>query len=126
MRVSGETPCLMRKQRSRRAAPSGRGLEEAGLELLTMGAVIHPIARRRHPLASGDCGSMANHGNQLAVTACLHPEDTEAVLRVLERHTIDQPGKYLPIRWFRLRFHHVRRAAEASGQLKAYMPHKSC
>jgi hypothetical protein len=37
----------------------GRGLEELGLELLAVGAVVDPAASRSDPLACGDRGSMA-------------------------------------------------------------------
>ena len=44
-----------------------RGLEEPGFELLTMGAVVYPVAGRRDPLPGRDRGGVANQGDQLAV-----------------------------------------------------------
>src|SRR6516162_2019275 len=38
----------------------GRGLEEAGLELLTMSVVIRPVTRGRDPLTRGNHGGVAN------------------------------------------------------------------
>src|SRR5262249_52812844 len=60
-----------------------RGLEEPGLELLAMRAVVKPLARRGDPLASGYGGGMANYSDKVAVATDLHPDDAKAVLRVL-------------------------------------------
>ena len=95
---------------------SGRGgLEEAGLELLAMSAVVHPVAGGCNPLAGGNCSGMANNGDQLTVATRLDPDDTIAVLRILVRDALNQPGKDLPIGSFRLRLHEVRRARGVSS-----------
>ncbi len=44
-----------------------RGLEEPGLELLTVSAVVDPVAGSRDPLPGRDHGSMANQANQFAM-----------------------------------------------------------
>src|SRR6266567_578700 len=49
-----------------------RGLEEPGFELLTVGAVVDPLAGRRDPLAGRDRGGVANYGDQLAVATGLN------------------------------------------------------
>jgi hypothetical protein len=42
------------------------------------------------------------------------------ILGILVSDALDQPGKYLPIGWFRLRLHDVRRAAEVSRHQDLY------
>src|SRR5262249_49350172 len=97
-----------------------RGLEELGLELLPMRAVVKPLARRSDPLASGYDGGMANHCDKLAVATDLHSDDTKAVLRVLIGDALDHPGEHLPIRRGRLPFSDVPCvAADASLHLCA-------
>ena len=61
-----------------------RGLEKAGPELLTVGAIVDPFAGRGDPLAGGNDGGMADEGHQIAVSARLRPEHAEAVLGVVE------------------------------------------
>src|SRR5258707_10900980 len=73
---------------------SGRGgLEEPGLELLAVGAVVHPVTGGGDPLANRDCGGMANHGDQLAVATRLDPDDTKPVLGILVSDALNQPGE---------------------------------
>jgi hypothetical protein len=67
--------------------------EEPGLELLAVGAVVHPVTGGGDPLASGDCGGMANHGDQLAVATRLDPDDTKPVLGILVSDALNQPGE---------------------------------
>ena len=57
-----------------------RGPQEARPELLAVGAVVDPFARRGDPLAGGDRRGMADDGDQVAVAARLDPEHAEAVL----------------------------------------------
>src|SRR6516164_4758198 len=54
---------------------------------------------------------MANDSDKLVVTTDLHPDNTKPVLRVLIGDALDHPGKHLPIRRVRLRFHEVPCAA---------------
>jgi hypothetical protein len=41
---------------------------------------------------------MADHGDQVAVAAGLDPEHAEAVLGVVERHSLDEAGEDLAVR----------------------------
>ena len=75
--------------------PSGRrGLEEPGLELLSMSPVVKPIARCSDPLASGYSGGVTNHSDKFAVATGLHPDDTKAILRVVIGDALER-GKTL-------------------------------
>ena len=62
-----------------------RGAHEARLELLTMGAVVDPFARRGDPFAGGDGGGVADDGDQIAMAARLDAQNAEAVLGVVVR-----------------------------------------
>jgi hypothetical protein len=55
-----------------------------------MGAIVDPITRRSDPLARGDRGRMANHGDQVSVAPCLDADNTKAVIGVLVRDALDQ------------------------------------
>jgi hypothetical protein len=66
------------------------GPEEPGLELPAMGAVVHPVAGTRNPLAGGNDRGMPDDGDQLAVASRLDPDDAEAVLGVLVGDAFDQ------------------------------------
>ncbi len=70
-----------------------RGAHEARLELLAMGAVVDPFARRRDPFAGGDHGSVTDDGDQFAVAARLDPENAEAVFGVVEGDPLDEAGQ---------------------------------
>ena len=59
-------------------------------ELLAMGAVVGPFARRRHPLAGRNHRRVADRGDQVAMAPGLEPQDAEAVLRVVERDPLDE------------------------------------
>src|SRR6266436_8142993 len=41
-----------------------RCTQEAGLELLAVGTVIHPFARRRDPFPGRNCRRVADHGHE--------------------------------------------------------------
>ena len=71
-----------------------RGLQEPRLELLAMGAVVDPFARRRDPLAGGDRRRVADDGHQIAMSARLHPQNAEAVLGVVEGDPLDEAGEH--------------------------------
>jgi hypothetical protein len=66
---------------------------EARFELLAMGAVVEPFARRGDPLACGDGGGVADGGHQITVTARLDADDTEAVLNIVVRDALDEAGQ---------------------------------
>jgi protein-S-isoprenylcysteine O-methyltransferase Ste14 len=52
----------------------GGGLEEPGFELLTVSAVVDPVAGRRDPLTGRDRGGLANQGDQLTVRRLIDEE----------------------------------------------------
>src|SRR5262249_35701520 len=91
-----------------------RGLEEAGLELLTVSAVIDPVAGRGHPFAGRDRGGMAHQGDQFAVATGPNPQDAKAILSVLVRDALDHSGEHLAIHWRGLVLH-SRRHTLGSG-----------
>ena len=66
-------------------------LRKRARNLLTVGAIVDPLARCSDPFAGGDDGGMAHDGHQIAVAARLRPENTEAVLRVMEGDPLDEP-----------------------------------
>ena len=80
-------------------------LQKPRLELLAVGAVVDPFARRGDPLAGGDRRGVADHGDEIAMAARLDPQNAEAVLGIVERHPLDQAGEHLLGRCFRLRLH---------------------
>jgi hypothetical protein len=53
-------------------------------------AIIDPFPGRGDPLAGGDRRGMSNDGHQIAVAARLRPENTEAVLVVVEGDPLDK------------------------------------
>ena len=71
-----------------------RGLQKPRLELLAVGAVVDPFARRGDPLAGGDRRGVADDGHQIAMAACLHPQNAEAVLGVVEGDPLDEAGEH--------------------------------
>lgn len=54
------------------------------LELPTARAVIDPLARGGGPFACGDRSGVTNDGDRLTGSACLHANNAEAVLGVVE------------------------------------------
>ena len=72
-----------------------RCAEEAGLELLSVNAVIHPFARCGDPFASGNCCGVSDHRHEIAVPPGLRPQDAEPILRIVERHALDEPRQHL-------------------------------
>ena len=59
-------------------------LQEGGAELQAVGAVVDPGAACLDELAGIDHGGVADHGDQVALTARLHAQDAEPALRVME------------------------------------------
>jgi hypothetical protein len=86
------------------------------LELLTMGAIVHPATGTRIPLTSRNDRGMADDGDQLAVASRLDPDDAKAILGILVGDALDQPGKHLPVRWLRLRLHGLHVPARLAGR----------
>src|ERR1700687_2150536 len=75
---------------------------EARRELLAMGLVVDPFARRCDPLAGGDHRGVADDGDQFAVAARLDAQDAQAVLGVVEGDALDKACQNLPGRRFQL------------------------
>ena len=71
-----------------------RGAHEARFELLAMGAVVDPFARRGDPFAGGDRGGVPDGGHQFAVAARLDAENAEAVLGVVEGDALDETRQH--------------------------------
>src|SRR6267142_1243571 len=61
------------------------GLEERGLELDAVGAVVDPVAARLDELAGRDHRRVAEDGDQVALAARLDPQHAEPILLVVER-----------------------------------------
>ena len=78
------------------------GAHEARFELLAVGSVVDPFARRRDPFAGGDYRSVTDDGDQLAVAARLDPEHAKAVFGVMESDALDEAGQNLAGRSFLL------------------------
>ena len=83
----------MPSQRGRRG-----GLEEGGLELQPVGAVVDPGAAGLDELAGADRGRGADHGHELPLAADLDPQHAEAGLGVVEGDPLDQAGQGLASR----------------------------
>jgi hypothetical protein len=65
------------------------------LELLAIGAVVHPFPGRRDPLAGGDHRGMADDGDQLAMTPRFDAEHTKAAVGVMECDPFNQASENL-------------------------------
>src|ERR1700737_416308 len=72
------------------------------LELLAMGSVVDPFARRCDPLAGGDHRGVAGNGDQFAGAARLDAQNAKAVFGVVEGDALDKACQNLPGRRFQL------------------------
>jgi len=63
--------------------------------LQAIGAVVGPGVRELHPLAGGDGGGMAHHGDQVLVPTSLDAQHAEAVLGIVVGDPLHQPGQGL-------------------------------
>jgi hypothetical protein len=72
-----------------------RRLKERGSELDAVGTIVDPAAARLDKLASRDHRGVADDGKQLSLAAGLDPQHTEAALRIMKRHPVDQTGQNL-------------------------------
>lgn len=72
-----------------------RGLQELRPELLPVGAVVDPVARRGDPFAGGNHGGVADCGDKVSVTACFYSQDAEAVLGVVIGDALNEARQYL-------------------------------
>ena len=67
--------------------------EERRPELEAVGAVCGPAAGRLDELTRGDRGGVAHDGAEVALLACIEPQDAEAVLIVVEGHAVTRPAR---------------------------------
>jgi hypothetical protein len=70
-----------------------------------MGAVVDPFTRCRNPLPGGYDGGMANDRDQIAVTACLDPQNAEATVGIVKGDTLDKAGEHFLSCGFMLEVH---------------------
>ncbi len=73
----------------------GVALRKCGPELQAVGAVVGPGAGGLDPLAGRDHRGVADDGDEVALPARLQAQHAEAVLLVVERHALDEPGEVL-------------------------------
>ena len=71
--------------------------QEIGAELHAMCPIVDPPAARLDELAGADRRGMADDGDQIALAARLHPQDTEAAVLVVEGDPLDQAGEVLAL-----------------------------
>jgi serine/threonine protein kinase len=67
-----------------------RGTQKPSLELLAMGAIVHPITRCRDPLAGGDRRGVADHGHEIPMSPRLGPQNAEAILGIVEGDALNE------------------------------------
>jgi hypothetical protein len=67
-----------------------RSLQKFRLKLLTVGAIVDPLARRRNPLAGRDDGSMSDDRDQFPVAPRLDAQDAKAGFIVVKSHALDR------------------------------------
>ena len=65
-------------------------LEEGGLELQAVGAVVQPDPAYLYMLAGGDGNSVADHGNQVTLTTGFNAQNAEPALGIMEGDTLYQ------------------------------------
>jgi hypothetical protein len=84
-----------------------RSAQEPGLELLAMGAIVHPFSRRRDPLAGGNACRVADHRHEVAMAAGLRPQHAEAILGIVESDALDEASQHFLRRGCRRCLHGV-------------------
>ena len=94
------------------------GLEKPRPELLSVGSVVDPFARRGDPLARRDRRRLPDDGHEIAMPARLGSENAEPVLFVVEGDPLDQTGQQFLRSRLRFRPHPAndrlpRRSAQA-------------
>ena len=79
--------------RSQRDPHRRRGLQKSRTELLAVGPIVDPFARRGNPVARRDRGRLADDGHEIAMPAGLGSENAEPVLFVVKGDPLDQTGQ---------------------------------
>jgi hypothetical protein len=75
-----------------------RRAQEICAKLYAVRSVVDPPSARLHELAGADGRSVADDRDQVAMAACLYPQNAEAALLVVEGDALDQAGKVLAFR----------------------------
>ena len=70
------------------------GAHEARLELLAMGAVVDPFTRCGNPLTGRYGGGMADDRDQIAMAACLDPQNAETTVGIVKCDALDKAGEH--------------------------------
>ncbi len=73
--------------------------------LLTVGAVVDPIARSRDPLTGGDAGGMANNGDDVTMTTRPGAQNAKTILGIVKCYALYEARQHL---FCRLRSHRRR------------------
>ena len=89
------------------AVDRGRGgrAQETRLELLAVGMVVDPVARRGDPFTGGDDRGVAHDSDQVAMATRLDQENAEAAFGVVERDAFDKACENFLSRGFLLCLH---------------------
>jgi len=82
-----------------------RSAQKPRLELLTIGAVVDPIARGGDPLAGRNGRRVPNHGHDIAMPSRLGPQDAEAIFGIVIGDALDEARQNFLIQCCRMRFH---------------------
>lgn len=72
-------------------------MDEARPELVPVGAVVDPFARRRAPLPGPHHRGSAHHRDKIAMAPGLRPENAEAVLGGVVGDALRRAGQDLPL-----------------------------
>jgi hypothetical protein len=60
-----------------------------------MGVVVDPFPRSRNPLSRRDHGGVSDNRDQVAMSARLDPQNTKAVVAIMEGDTLDKASQNL-------------------------------
>jgi hypothetical protein len=74
----------------------GRGAQKPRFELLAVGAVVDPLARRHDPFASGNGCSMAHHRHDVTMPTRPSPQNAKTILSVVVGHSLDEACQHFP------------------------------
>jgi hypothetical protein len=78
----------------------GRGrrrcAQKPRFELLPVGAVVDPLARRHDPFAGGNDSSMAHHCHDFTMATRSRAQDAETILSVVVGYSFDEARQHFP------------------------------